>query len=72
LAQNISATNGDIFTISFWGKVDSGGTILSIHRSSLGNVTTGLTILDGNFIAGTDWIKAENDGTQWNRYWATL
>ena len=72
LAQNITATNGDIFTISFWGKVDIGGNILSIHRSSLGNVTTGLTILDGNFSSSTNWINTGEDGTQWKRYWATL
>lgn len=72
LSQNITATNGDIFTISFWGKVDSGGNILSIHRSSLGNVTTGLTILDGNFSSSTNWVNTGEDGTQWKRYWATL
>ena len=72
LAQNISCSNGDIFTISFYGKVESGGNILSIHRSSLGNVVTGLTILGGNFSSSTNWINATDDGTQWNRYWATL
>lgn len=72
LAQNIPATNGDIFTISFWAKVDSGGNILSIHRSNLGNVVTGLTILDGNFSSGNDWVVTTIDGTQWKRYWGTL
>ena len=72
LAQNIPATNGDIFTISFWAKVDSGGNILSVHRSNLGNVVTGLTILDGNFSSGDDWVVTTIDGTQWKRYWGTL
>lgn len=72
IVQNIPCFNGDIFTISFYGKVESGGNILSIHRSSLGNVTTGLTILGGNFSSSTNWINATDDGTQWNRYWATL
>lgn len=72
IVQNIPCSNGDIFTISFYGKVESGGNILSIHRSSLGNVTTGLTILGGNFSSSTNWINTTDDGTQWNRYWATL
>ena len=72
LAQNIPCSNGDVFSISFYAKVQLGGRICSIHRSSLGNVTTGLTILKGNFISGTDWINATDDGAQWNRYWATL
>lgn len=72
LHQNIPCTNGDIFTISFYAKVDSGGQIMSVHRSSLGNVTTGLTILGGNFSSSTNWIITTQDGTQWNRYWATV
>ena len=73
LSQNITCTQGDVFTISFWGKVESGGTIRSIHRSNLGNVTTGLTILDGNFmVMGDYWVRTTDDGTQWKKYWATL
>lgn len=72
ITQNIPCSNGDIFTISFYAKVESGGTIRSVHRSSLGNVTTGLTILDGNFSSGTDWVNATDDATQWKKYWATV
>lgn len=72
LAQNITATAGDIFTISFWGKVESGGNIQSVHRSNLGNVTTGLTVLNGNFSSGYIWVQNSDNGTQWKRYWATL
>ena len=72
LAQNITCTQGDIFTISFYGKIDSGGNIQSVHRSNLGNFTTGLTILGGNFSSGFIWVNNSEDGTQWKRYWATV
>lgn len=72
LSQNIPCSVGDIFTISFYGKVDSGGNIQSIHRSNLGNVTTGLTLLGGNFSSGTVWVQASENGTTWKRYWATV
>ena len=72
LFQNITATKGDKFTISFWAKVESGGTIESVHRSNLGNVTTGLNILGGNFTSGHTWITTSIDGTQWRYYWASL
>lgn len=72
LAQNITATNGDIFTISFWAKMDLGGKLQSVHRSNLGNVTTGLNILDGNFSSSNIWVNTNDDGTNWQRYWAIL
>ena len=72
LYQDIPCSQNDIFTISFYGKIVSGGVICSVHRSNLGNVTTGLTILGGNFIEGTNWVRATDDGTQWKRYWATV
>lgn len=71
LAQNITCKKGDIFTISFYGRIAKGGTIMSIHRSNLGNVVTGLTLIGGNHNGGT-WVTATQDGTQWKRYWATL
>lgn len=72
LAQNVPCTQGDILTISFWGRVDSGGTIQSVHRSSLGNVDTGLSLIDGNFSNGIYWVRAADDGTAWKRYWGTV
>lgn len=72
LHQVVPCAQNDIFTISFYGKVESGGNIMTIHRSNLGNVTTGLTILDGNFSNDGYWVTETDDGTQWKRYWATL
>ena len=72
IAQNISATLGDVFSISFWAKIDAGGKLQSVHRSSLGNVTTGLNLLKGNFSSSNIWVNTNEDGTQWKRYWATL
>ena len=70
--QNVTCAQGDILTISFWGKVDLGGRIISVHRSNLGNVTTGLTILDGNFSSSYDWVTTSDNGTEWKRYWGTV
>ena len=72
LAQNIPCSVNDVFTISFWAKVEEGGTIESIHRSNLGNVTTGLTILNGNFSNSVFWVNTNENGIQWKRYWATV
>jgi hypothetical protein len=72
LSQNITATQGDKFTISFWAKVESGGTVQSIHRSNLGNVTTGLSIIGGNFTSSDIWVTTGTDGTQWRYCWAAL
>ena len=72
LCQNVPCTQNDVFTVSFYGKVDNGGNIQSVHRSNLGNVTTGLTILGGNFSSGVIWVQNAEDGSQWKRYWATV
>lgn len=76
LAQKISCVQNDIFTISFYAKVEAGGSLLSVHRSNLGNVTTGLQILNGNFSGGSTnsgtWVATNQNGTSWKRYWATV
>lgn len=73
LAQNIETKKGDIYTISFYAKVEDGGSIISIHRNiTIGNATTGTNIIGGNFARTTYWADANNSSTDWKYCWATL
>lgn len=73
ITQLISCTQGDTFTISFYGKVELGGVIMSILTNNFGT-SDGLTLLDGNFssVGSVFWVKTTDDGTQWKRYWGTV
>lgn len=72
-APFIETKKGDIYTLSFYAKVEAGGSIYSVHRNiALGNVSTGLEIIGGNFSSGLLWVDKDEDGSEWKRYWATL
>lgn len=73
LAQNIEFNSGDIVTISFFAKVETGGTILSIIRTSDAQLSGFYTIKGGNFDKRNNhWVNTETDGSEWKRYWATI
>jgi hypothetical protein len=73
--QSLPMQTGDIVTISFFAKVELGSTIMSVHKNIAlpGNVSTGLSIIGGNFSNITPyWVRPQQNGTEWKRYWATL
>ena len=72
-APYIETKKGDVYTLSFYGKVDAGGSIYCVHRNiAIGNVMTGLEIIGGNFSSGILWVDEDDDGSEWKRYWASL
>lgn len=74
LCQPIEMKAGELYTLSFYGKVETGGTIVLVYRTSVNDYADyqGLTILGGNFVSAASWVTATTDGTQWNRYYATV
>lgn len=74
LYQPIEMKAGELYTLSFYGKVETGGTIVLVPRTSVNDYTgyQGLTILGGNFVSSLSWVTTTTDGTQWNRYYAVV
>ena len=71
--QDISTKKGEMYTISFFAKGTAGSRLASVHRNvAVGNVTTGLELINGNFETDDNWWIASSDATDWKRYWATL
>jgi uncharacterized protein YjbI with pentapeptide repeats len=71
--QRITAKKGEMYAISFFAKGTSGSRLVSVHRNiALGNVTTGLELINGNFETKDAWWSKSSDATDWKRYWATL
>lgn len=74
LHQPIEMKAGELYTLSFYGKVETGGTIVLVPRTSVKDYADyqGLTILGGNFVSTISWVTTTTDGTQWNRYYVTV
>lgn len=74
LTHELAVKAGEEYVISFYGKVEAGGTIVNVPRSSVNGYadSVGLSVIGGNFISGGYWITSSTDGTNWKRFYAII